>query len=89
MDNMIGVGTDKPRDTSLTHCSPTVLLGLDASPAPVENSRAGPASTLARCRYCQKPDAAWKATDLGLGKRAIFYGPGVEYHCMTAFYGAQ
>lgn len=39
------------------------------------------------CAYCHKPDAGWMATDLANGKRGLPDGsPGVEYHCLQAFY---
>lgn len=87
--DLIGVGKDRPRDTSPTHCSPHVLLGAGAEPAQLENSLAAASSVVARCGHCQKPDASWMAVDLVRGKRGMRPGPGVEYHCMLAFYGAQ
>lgn len=41
------------------------------------------------CSYCQKPDLKWMPDELRRGKRALRPGPGVEYHCMNAYYGAQ
>ena len=41
------------------------------------------------CAYCEQQDDAWTAKDLARGKRGMKPGPGVEYHCMNAFYGAQ
>lgn len=87
--DLIGVGTDRPRNTSPTHCSPQVLLGTGAEPALLENSFAAASSVVALCSHCQKPDASWMAVDLVRGKRGMQPDPGVEYHCELAFYGGQ
>lgn len=42
-----------------------------------------------QCPYCDKSDPAWRSEDLRRGKRGMEPGPGVEYHCMPAFYCAS
>lgn len=41
------------------------------------------------CSYCKEWTKGWLPAELARGKRAMRPGPGVEYHCITAFYGAQ
>lgn len=42
-----------------------------------------------RCPFCGQPDPTWRAADLARGKRGLSPGPGVDYHCTGAFYGAS
>lgn len=58
-------------------------------PAPRPTRTAAERRVTPKCGYCHQPDAAWAGADLVRGKRGMSPGPGVEYHCMTAFYGAQ
>lgn len=43
----------------------------------------------ARCPCCKCEDPAWERQDLLNGKRALKPGPGVEYHCVMAYYDLQ
>lgn len=81
--------TPAPWPVLASHCSPQVLLGVGAMPGPLSNTRTGVSSVVARCGYCRQPDAGWAADALALGKRGMRPGPGVEYHCTAAYYGAQ
>jgi hypothetical protein len=54
-------------------------------PGPPPEPEGGPA----KCAYCKQPDPEWRPADLAAGKRALRPGPGIDYHCTLAFYGAQ
>lgn len=63
-----------------------------AGVGPVERGVGRPAPERAalpepRCPYCGNLDSGWRLTDLLRGKR---YKPNLlEYHCQSAFFGAQ
>lgn len=61
---------------------------MDSVPMPEPTDEAQAAQT--KFPYCGKTDSTWLAEDLLNGKRSLPSGePGVNYHCITAFYGAQ
>ena len=42
------------------------------------------------CPCCKKPDLLWGGDELRRGKRGLLSGePGVEYHCLQAYYELQ
>ena len=64
--------------------------GTDAMPVGIASTdQLGAAPKRAVCAYCGLPDSGWSSEELARGKRALLPGPGVNYHCMNAFYGAS
>lgn len=39
----------------------------------------------ARCPYCKSADLTWASADLRRGRRDLWAGPGIEYHCYASY----